>query len=72
MHGGHLYHLHHNPPSSDDGSNKKTKRGVLPKQATEILRSWLFSHIVVSFLLISGDELTAICLPKVFQTVIFI
>lgn len=46
MHGGHLYHLHHNPPSSDDGSNKKTKRGVLPKQATEILRSWLFSHIV--------------------------
>ncbi|KAH9369093.1 hypothetical protein HPB48_016736 [Haemaphysalis longicornis] len=30
------------------GSKKKQKRGVLPKQATSIMRSWLFQHIVVS------------------------
>lgn len=28
------------------GSKKKQKRGVLPKQATSIMRSWLFQHIV--------------------------
>jgi len=27
---------------------KKPKRGVLPKHATSIMRSWLFQHIVVS------------------------
>ena len=27
---------------------KKNKRGVLPKQATQVMRSWLFQHIVVS------------------------
>ena len=32
----------------ENGPIRKQKRGVLPKQATEILRSWLFSHIVVS------------------------
>ncbi|MBN3290972.1 PKNX1 protein, partial [Polypterus senegalus] len=31
--------LHH-----DDGSSKN-KRGVLPKQATNVMRSWLFQHI---------------------------
>nr|NP_001071803.1 transcription factor protein [Ciona intestinalis]BAE06656.1 transcription factor protein [Ciona intestinalis] len=45
-----LFHLQHQPiPScglTDETSGRKTKRGVLPKQATEILRSWLFSHIV--------------------------
>ncbi|XP_039253898.1 homeobox protein PKNOX2-like isoform X1 [Styela clava] len=40
----HMYHLPHN--NIEDGNNRKSKRGVLPKQATEILRSWLFSHIV--------------------------
>ena len=40
--------------SDDLGSNhsgnkkKQQKRGVLPKQATSIMRSWLFQHIVVS------------------------
>ncbi|XP_075436663.1 homeobox protein PKNOX1 isoform X2 [Ascaphus truei] len=29
---------------SDDGSGKN-KRGVLPKQATNVMRSWLFQHI---------------------------
>ncbi|XP_064463459.1 homeobox protein PKNOX2-like [Ornithodoros turicata] len=28
------------------GSKKKQKRGVLPKHATSIMRSWLFQHIV--------------------------
>lgn len=28
------------------GSRKKQKRGVLPKQATSIMRSWLFQHLV--------------------------
>ena len=31
-------------------SNQNTKRGVLPKQATQIMKSWLFQHIVVSFM----------------------
>ncbi|PIO13738.1 hypothetical protein AB205_0153220, partial [Aquarana catesbeiana] len=29
---------------TDDGSGKN-KRGVLPKQATNVMRSWLFQHI---------------------------
>ena len=35
--------------SDDDdvGKSKKTKRGVLPKAATQIMKSWLFQHIVV-------------------------
>ncbi|XP_015927310.1 homeobox protein PKNOX1 [Parasteatoda tepidariorum] len=38
-------------PSGDDDdddimSKKKQKRGVLPKHATSIMRSWLFQHIV--------------------------
>lgn len=37
---------------SDEASNviqkRNQKRGILPKQATAILRSWLFQHIVVS------------------------
>jgi len=28
------------------GCRKKQKRGVLPKQATSIMRSWLFQHLV--------------------------
>lgn len=39
----HMYHLSH---GLEESSSRKSKRGVLPKQATEILRSWLFSHIV--------------------------
>ena len=31
-------------------NKRKPKRGVLPKHATNIMRSWLFQHIVVSFL----------------------
>lgn len=37
--------------SDDDDdimSKKKQKRGVLPKHATSIMRSWLFQHIVVT------------------------
>ncbi|XP_072541612.1 homeobox protein PKNOX1.1 [Salminus brasiliensis] len=30
---------------SSDDSSPKNKRGVLPKQATNIMRSWLFQHI---------------------------
>ena len=34
----------------DDDSNnkKKSKRGILPKHATNIMKQWLFQHIVVS------------------------
>ncbi len=32
----------------DDDPKRKTKRGVLPKQATQVMKSWLFQHIVVS------------------------
>lgn len=30
----------------DDSGKKKNKRGVLPKSATQIMKSWLFQHIV--------------------------
>lgn len=30
------------------GKGKKQKRGVLPKHATSVMRSWLFQHLVVS------------------------
>ncbi|KAG7259930.1 hypothetical protein CRUP_014139, partial [Coryphaenoides rupestris] len=30
---------------SHDDSSSKNKRGVLPKQATNVMRSWLFQHI---------------------------
>lgn len=33
--------------NSQHGSSHHSKRGVLPKQATSIMRSWLFQHIVV-------------------------
>lgn len=29
---------------------RKTKRGILPKTATKIMKSWLFQHIVVSII----------------------
>lgn len=31
----------------DDSSNSKNKRGVLPKNATNVMKKWLFQHIVV-------------------------
>lgn len=33
-----------------DDSSTKNKRGVLPKHATNVMRSWLFQHIGVSLL----------------------
>ncbi|XP_013066812.2 homeobox protein PKNOX1-like [Biomphalaria glabrata] len=30
----------------DDDKNSKQKRGILPKQATQVMKSWLFQHIV--------------------------
>lgn len=35
--------------ASTNGTKKSQKRGILPKQATSIMRTWLFQHIVVSF-----------------------
>ena len=39
------------PPDLDDDDDyddkRKSKRGVLPKQATQVMKSWLFQHIVV-------------------------
>ena len=32
----------------DPLGKKKSKRGVLPKHATQVMKSWLFQHIVVS------------------------
>ena len=38
-----------NANGSSSGSRKVSqKRGILPKQATSVMRSWLFQHIVVS------------------------
>ena len=40
----------HSPSSEDDrgGGGSRVKRGVLPKHATQVMKSWLFQHIVVS------------------------
>jgi hypothetical protein len=34
--------------TQEDSSSKSNKRGVLPKSATNIMRTWLFQHIGVS------------------------
>lgn len=34
---------------NESGRKGRQKRGVLPKQATSIMRAWLFQHLVVSF-----------------------
>lgn len=41
-----------------DGDDKKSKnkRGVLPKHATNIMRSWLFQHLMVGRLLGGGGH----------------
>lgn len=33
---------------SNNSSSKRQKRGILPKQATSVMRAWLFQHLVVS------------------------
>lgn len=45
---------------SNHGSARKgrQKRGVLPKHATSIMRTWLFQHLVVSNLLIICKTVT--------------
>lgn len=46
--------------SSSHGGNHSSvkkgrqKRGVLPKQATSIMRTWLFEHLVVSIIFIQS------------------
>lgn len=32
----------------EDDNQRKLKRGVLPKRATQIMKTWLFQHIAVS------------------------
>ena len=44
--------------SEKSGGSGHSKRGVLPKQATSIMRSWLFQHIVVSCLTVECSYLT--------------
>lgn len=36
------------PTDSTDNKKKSAKRGILPKQATNIMKTWLFQHLVVS------------------------
>lgn len=36
--------------NNDDSINSKNKRGILPKSATNVMKKWLFQHIVVSLL----------------------
>lgn len=33
---------------SNNSGSKRQKRGILPKQATSVMRAWLFQHLVVS------------------------
>lgn len=35
---------------SNNSSSKRQKRGILPKQATSVMRAWLFQHLVVIFI----------------------
>jgi hypothetical protein len=53
------------PGSVDDdddflNNKKKQKRGVLPKHATSVMRSWLFQHLVVSPLVCRRDRVIAV------------
>lgn len=32
---------------SNNSGSKRQKRGILPKQATSVMRAWLFQHLVV-------------------------
>ncbi len=34
----------------DGSGTSKTKRGVLPKRATQVMKQWLFQHLVVSLI----------------------
>ncbi|KAL4712236.1 hypothetical protein ACJJTC_011097, partial [Scirpophaga incertulas] len=34
------------PPPEDDGEDAASKRGVLPRHATQVMRAWLFQHLV--------------------------
>lgn len=43
----------------DPLGKKKSKRGVLPKHATQVMKSWLFQHIVVSICLFSLIKLAS-------------
>ena len=38
----------HKSDSSSGSLNSKNKRGILPKNATNVMKKWLFQHIVVS------------------------
>lgn len=42
-----LLDVHRLSEDEDEDRNSKQKRGILPKQATQIMKSWLFQHIVV-------------------------
>lgn len=33
---------------SNNSGSKRQKRGILPKQATSVMRAWLFQHLVVN------------------------
>lgn len=41
----------------DPLGKKKSKRGVLPKHATQVMKSWLFQHIVVSIVYVASFNL---------------
>jgi len=47
-----------NCDEEDENGQRKLKRGVLPKRATQIMKSWLFQHIAVSYLLANINLLT--------------
>lgn len=38
----------------NEDKKSKNKRGVLPKHATNIMRSWLFQHLMVSVCALTG------------------
>nr|KAF6467106.1 PBX/knotted 1 homeobox 2 [Rousettus aegyptiacus] len=38
----------------NEDKKSKNKRGVLPKHATNIMRSWLFQHLMVSVCVCTG------------------
>lgn len=51
---------------SNNSGSKRQKRGILPKQATSVMRAWLFQHLVVSSysaILIVSTEISLLALP---------
>lgn len=52
---------------STNSGSKRQKRGILPKQATSVMRAWLFQHLVVSNLVVPYSHDLKIMIRKIIR-----